>query len=130
MIPAKVDVVGGPTCSNTRISTRLWVSEAPTRSWGQSVTLRGFLSRASVDVLGALLGASEEKIPNRSDSDFRRDTADRGIASLGIDAITSTKAARPLDITHGSTLATISKRMKNDSAIASEDTGSPMDRNS
>jgi hypothetical protein len=110
MNPAKVNVVGGPICSNTRISTRLWVSEAPTGSWGQSVALRGFLSRAAVDVLGALLGTGEEKIPNRSDSDFRRGTADPGIASLGIDAITSTKAAQPLDITHSLTFAALSER--------------------
>ena len=49
---------------------------------------------------------------SRSDSDFRRGTAVPGIASLGIDAIPSTKAAQPLDITHGSGLAAISKRMK------------------
>lgn len=63
MNQAKVDVVSGPICLNTRISTRLWGPEAPTRSWDQSVTLRGFLSRAAVDVLGGFLGAGEEKIP-------------------------------------------------------------------
>lgn len=61
MNPAKVDVVGRPICSNTRISTRLWVSEAPTRSWDQFVALRGLLSRAAVDVLGGFLGAGEAK---------------------------------------------------------------------
>lgn len=48
--------------------------------------------------------------PNRSDSDFRRGTTDPGIASLGIDAITSTKAAQSLDITHSLIFAALSGR--------------------